>query len=94
MLSIEGTIEGESWWSNSLSLSISFARSGAVGRGAPNAIRKRSPISAQMARECSSLMRMLARRVEFIAIAAYLEDTSVVSSGSSANCEDAREDPA
>lgn len=54
--SIEGTIEGELWWSNSLSLAISLARSGEFGSGAPIAIRKRSPISAQMARECSSLI--------------------------------------
>jgi hypothetical protein len=52
--SIEGAIEGESCSSSSPSLAISLARSGGIGRGSPSAIRKRSPISAQMARECSS----------------------------------------
>src|SRR6266850_6004254 len=52
--STEGTIEGESWCSSSSSLAISLARCGGIGGGAPSAMRKRSPISAQMALECSS----------------------------------------
>ena len=54
--SIEGTIEGETCSSSSPSRVISFARSGETGGSSLSAIRKRSPISAQMALECSWLI--------------------------------------
>jgi hypothetical protein len=58
--SIEGTIEGESCSSSSLSRAISLARFGGTGGRSFSAIRKRSPISAQMALECSSLIWIVA----------------------------------
>jgi hypothetical protein len=67
--SIEGTIEGEACSSSSLSRVISLARSGETGAGLVSAIRKRSPISAQMALECSSLIWILARSLATIFLA-------------------------
>jgi hypothetical protein len=67
--SVEGTIDGDSCSSSSPSRAISLARFGGTGGRSFSAIRKRSPISAQIALECSSLILIVAGSLATIFLA-------------------------
>lgn len=69
---MDGTMEGDSWESNSLNLVKSLVSFSGIGAHALSSNRRRSPISVQMARECVSSIKTFAMFFDIVDIPADL----------------------
>jgi hypothetical protein len=67
---MDGTMEGDSWKSNSLNLAKSIVSFGGIGALAFNSHCRRSPISVQIAMECVSSIETFAMFFDIVVIPA------------------------